>query len=163
MNPRAPVELGMMSDPLYLCGARELVASLAERFGFSDECCCRIKLAVDEALANVIRHGYHREFDKPIWLRLEPLPSNNGFPIGGIRIVIEDEADQVDPKIIKSRDLDEVRPGGLGVHIIKEIMDEVVYEKRERVGMRLTMVKRLDDDDARACCRLSQEGGGRPC
>jgi anti-sigma regulatory factor (Ser/Thr protein kinase) len=60
---------------------------------------------------------------------------------GGVRIVIEDEARQVDPTRMKSRDLEDIRPGGLGVHIIREVMDEAVYEKRAPVGMRLTMVK----------------------
>jgi anti-sigma regulatory factor (Ser/Thr protein kinase) len=64
-----------------------------------------------------------------------------------IRIVIEDEAQQIDPALIRSRDLDEIRPGGLGVHIIKTIMDEAAYEKRSdgkggTGGMRLTMMKK---------------------
>ena len=58
-----------------------------------------------------------------------------------LAILIEDEARQVDPGEIKGRALDDVRPGGLGVHIIREVMDTAVYEKRERAGMRLTMVK----------------------
>ena len=48
----------------------------------------------------------------------------------------------MDPAVIKSRNLDEVRPGGLGVHIIKAVMDEVSYEKRNPIGMRLTMTKK---------------------
>jgi anti-sigma regulatory factor (Ser/Thr protein kinase) len=47
----------------------------------------------------------------------------------------------VDPATIRSRDLDDIRPGGLGVHIIHEVMDEVRYERRDSRGMRLTMVK----------------------
>jgi len=38
----------------------------------------------------------------------------------------------------------------LGVHIIREVMDEVLYEKRGAVGMRLSMVKRLRTDAAAA-------------
>ena len=50
-----------------------------------------------------------------------------------------------------------MRPGGLGVHIIKQIMDEVNFEKRERVGMRLTLIKRKPKDGD-ACC-ASNAGG----
>ncbi len=64
-------------------------------------------------------------------------------PSPGIEIVIEDDAMQVDPDTIRSRDLDDIRPGGLGVHIIREIMDEVSYARRDRRGMRLTLVKHL--------------------
>lgn len=147
MMPSSPpdIRVQMVSDPTYLSGARDLVASVARRLGFTEEGCGQIALAVDEALCNVIRHGYDRRRDGPIWLNLWPLPAENG--IGpGIMIVVEDEAKQVDPTLIKSRDLDEIRPGGLGVHIIKQVMDEVNYEKRERIGMRLTLVKRRAKD-----------------
>jgi anti-sigma regulatory factor (Ser/Thr protein kinase) len=67
--------------------------------------------------------------------------------------MIEDEAEQVDPCTIKSRCLDEVRPGGLGVHIIREVMDEVAYECRSGgVGMRLTMVKKKISTKPRGDC-----------
>lgn len=137
----AHITVEMVSDPMYLAGARELVASVARRLGFTEEGSGQIALAVDEALCNVIRHGYERRKDGPIWLRLWPLPADNGSA-AGVMLVIEDEARQVDPSVIKSRDLDEIRPGGLGVHIIQQVMDEVKYEKRERTGMRLTLVKR---------------------
>ena len=58
-------------------------------------------------------------------------------------IVVEDRAKQVDPETIQPRDLDDIRPGGLGVHIIREIMDHVSYEKRDGGGMRLSMTKHL--------------------
>ena len=62
------------------------------------------------------------------------------------RILIEDEAEQVDPEEIQPRSLDEIRPGGLGVHIIREVMDEARFERRpgSDVGMRLEMIKRVE-------------------
>jgi anti-sigma regulatory factor (Ser/Thr protein kinase) len=136
------LRLEMVSDPTYLSGAREMVAAVTRRLGFSEEGSGQIALAVDEALCNIIRHGYDRRTDRPIWLTLDPLAGANG-KAEGVTIVLEDEAKQVDPVVIKSRDLDEIRPGGLGVHIIREIMDEVRYEKRDGAGMRLTMSKRI--------------------
>jgi len=146
------LKLQMVSDPVYLSGAREMVASVSRRLGFSEEACGQIALAVDEALCNVIRHGYDKRRDGPIWLSVWPLSGDNGHA-GGIRIVVEDEAKQVDPSQIRSRDLDEIRPGGLGVHIIRQVMDEVNFEKRDRIGMRLTLVKhRPKDGGAQRCC-----------
>lgn len=152
------IRLELRSNPLYLSGAREMVAAVARRLGFTDEACGQIALAVDEALCNVIRHGYDRAADKPIWISLWPLAEAGAslseaagaeccrqapdVNIAGLRIIIEDEAKQVDPGVIKSRNLDEVRPGGLGVHIIRAVMDEVSYEKRSGAGMRLSMLKR---------------------
>jgi anti-sigma regulatory factor (Ser/Thr protein kinase) len=160
------IRLQLMSNPLYLSGARELVSAVAKRLGFADEACGKIALAVDEALCNVIRHGYGRDPNRPIWVSIWPVHECGcGGPDvhpGALKIVIEDEARQVDPSVIRSRDLEEIRPGGLGVHIIRAVMDEVKYEKRDSVGMRLTMIKRrreeADNDQAEGD-RKESEGG----
>lgn len=134
---RAHIKIELLSNPIYLSGARELVGSVAKRLGFDDLDCSKISLAVDEALCNVIRHGYGRAQDRPIWISIWPAQDN-----AGIRIVIEDQAKQVDPDQMKGRELSDIRPGGLGVHIIREVMDDVTYEKREGdAGMRLILVK----------------------
>lgn len=140
MDQRPEIELRLTSDPMYLCGARELVGCIARRIGFDDMDCSKIALAVDEALSNIIRHGYDKAFDKPIWLGISPVKPTKQA-IGGIVITIEDEAKQVEPCNMKGRELDDIRPGGLGVHIIHEVMDEVRYEKRTASGMRLVMTK----------------------
>ncbi len=146
MDERPEIQIQMLSNPLYLSGAREMVSAVARRLCFSEEACGQIALAVDEALCNVIRHGYERASDRPIWIGLWPLGGvgeldGDECPTHALRIVIEDEAKQVDLDLIRSRDLEEVRPGGLGVHIIRSVMDDVRFEHRESVGMRLTMTK----------------------
>lgn len=145
MSDRPDIRIEMLSNPLYLSGARELVGSVARRLGFSELACGQIALAVDEALCNIIRHGYDRRPDGLIWLSLWPVHGENGSP-GGLKIVLEDEARQIDPSAIRGRDLDDVKPGGLGVHIIREVMDEARYEKRDGHGMKLTMVKKIGPD-----------------
>lgn len=148
MSEKPHIAVSLLSNPLFLSGTRELVANVARRMGFSEESCGQMALAVDEALCNVIRHGYAKRADMPIWVSLYaigglPGPDDgDAQPTQGLKIVIEDEARQVDLGSIKSRDLDEIRPGGLGVHIIREVMDEVHYEHRQPKGMRLTMIKR---------------------
>ncbi len=144
--PKPHIHLEMQSNAQYLSGARELAGSVAKRLGFTDAQCSQIALAVDEALCNIIRHGYDRKPDELMWLNIWPVDESGNEDRGpdpfGMKIVIEDVAKQVDPEVIKSRCLDDIRPGGLGVHIIREVMDTVSYEKREGgVGMRLTMVK----------------------
>ena len=168
MSETPEIRIEMRSNPLYLSGAREMVGAIARRLCFSDEACGQIALALDEALCNVIRHGYQRRADGPIWISIYPItpPAGSDAPdaardrpaghrrsgaggLGGecdspataLTIVIEDEARQIDPELIRSRDLDQVRPGGLGVHIIRAVMDEVRYEKRDGLGMRLIMTK----------------------
>lgn len=141
----APVTIHMLSQARYLSGVRELLFSIARRFGFDEKSASHIALAVDEAVCNIIRHGYDKRADGDICVRLWPVPEDTpeGENPEGIRIIIDDHAKQVDPEKIKGRDLEDVRPGGLGVHIMKQVMDEVTYEKRAEGGMRLTMIKRL--------------------
>lgn len=143
MSEREHVCVQVLSNPLYFCGVRELIQAIARRLGFTDMPASQIALAVDEALANVMKHGYDRRPDCPIWLRLWPVPDDGTGLGAGLKIVIEDEARQVDPDSIKSRDLADIRPGGLGVHIIREVMDTASYERRPGAGMRLTMTKRV--------------------
>lgn len=143
----AAVELRLLSDPIFLAGARELVLGLTRRLGFRQDESGRIALAVDEALANVINHGYDRQRDKPIWIHVWT-QTESGAP--GIRIMIEDEARQIDPESICGRDLDDIKPGGLGVHIIREVMDSALYERRPSVGMRLSMCKALKQNTTSA-------------
>ena len=88
MDPRPDIRIEMVSDPTYLSGARELIASVSRRLGFSEEGCGQIALAVDEALCNVIRHGYEKRKNGPIWISLWPLASDNGTP-PGIKIVLD--------------------------------------------------------------------------
>lgn len=154
------LRLELVSNPVYLAGARELVSTVALRLGFDDLACAQIALAVDEALCNVIRHGYKSELGRPIWLSIWPLAGENGSA-GGIRIVIEDEAPHVDPERIKGRELDDVKPGGLGVHIIREVMDDVVFEHRQPTGMRLKLEKRIAPGAKNAPERGPARGGDR--
>lgn len=137
---RPDIRLEIVSNPVYLAGVRDLVSTVAKRAGFDEMECSQIALALDEALCNVIRHGYKGEVGRPIWVSLWP-KARGDDNAAGLTVWIEDEADQVDPESIKSRDLDDIRPGGLGVHIIQEIMDEVRFEKRGERGMRLVITK----------------------
>ncbi|MHC4709617.1 MAG: ATP-binding protein [Planctomycetota bacterium] len=142
--PEPILRLQMFSQPRFLAAVRALIASVCDRLGFNSMQCGQISLAVDEALCNVITHGYERRTDGPVWINLW---SDDAEP-ARIKIVIEDLADQVDPDSIQPRDLDDIRPGGLGVHIIREVMDEVRYERRSDRGMRLTMTKHLRPAEA---------------
>jgi len=157
MDDQPHIRLQLVSDPIYLSGARELVGSVAKRLGFDDLQCSKIALAVDEALCNIIRHGYDRATDRPIWISLWPFEHADDGRRLGLKVVIEDEARQVDPSNMKGRDLGDIKPGGLGVYIIREVMDDVRWERRDGVGMRLTMSKR-PRSNAAGCCGAGTTG-----
>lgn len=138
--------LELVSQARYLAAVRTMVGAVAQRLGFDDIQSGQISLAVDEALCNIIKHGYDNAKDGRIWVRL--WADETGATEGGLHIVIDDEARQIEVADIRSRDLDDVRPGGLGVFIIREVMDDVAYAKRQGGGMRLSLFKRLDPSAA---------------
>src|SRR5687768_7458336 len=119
MPEPADISIRLLSQPRYLSVARAAVETAALRMGLDEDQAGKVTLAVDEAIANVIRHGYKGEHDRPIWVRMTPV-TRDGVP--GMEIIIEDECTGVDLKKIKGRALEEVRPGGLGVHIITGVM-----------------------------------------
>jgi serine/threonine-protein kinase RsbW len=59
-----------------------------------------------------------------------------------VRFVLRDYGRSCDPKYIRSRDLEDIRPGGVGVHIIRQVFDYVKYEPRRR-GTRLVLEKKF--------------------
>jgi serine/threonine-protein kinase RsbW len=143
-----PVELAlsvsMPSDPRYLQFVRTLVGEGAAAAGFSDDDRGRIELAAVEGFTNVIRHVYRDRHDRPVALRLT-------VPVGVLRLEIEDHGTFVDPATIASRPLGEIRPGGLGVHLMRTTMDVVDYRRNAHGGTTLTLEKRRAprDGDAR--------------
>lgn len=93
-------------------------------------------LGLDEACTNVIRHAYGNREDQLICLRLETLSGNRG-----VRFRLRDYApNAAHPSTFEGRELDDVRPGGLGMHFIKRIFDRV-YFLRRRDGTELVLTK----------------------
>jgi len=99
---------------------RRAVGETSAACGFSQEQCQDLMLAVDEACQNVVRHAYAGvdEGDMMIDIRREG---------GSYVVLIRDHAPPVDVARIVPRNLDDVRPGGLGVHFIREVMDSVEH------------------------------------
>lgn len=113
--------------------------------GFDSETVGQVVLSVDEALANVIKHAYLDDNDKPIEIELTPPDASSPR---ALKICLTDWGIHAEAEKIKSRDLNDVRPGGLGVHIITECMDQVDYRPRSECGTKLTMVKNLQPKDS---------------
>jgi len=98
----------------------------------------RIQLAVEEAVTNVVTHGYETTGGQ-VSIRCVSSPEL-------VTITITDTGPAFDPTKIPpadiTADLDHRNIGGLGVHLIKSVMDEVLYN-REMDANQLTLVKRL--------------------
>ncbi len=81
-----------------------------------------ILLAVDEACANIIRHGYHNRPGETL-----EVAAFHDKDINSLIFQLLDYAPPVGAAKISPRELADVRPGGLGVYFIRQIMDAVDY------------------------------------
>src|SRR5438874_13085456 len=83
------VEITIASTPKCLPIIRAAVGCFAEEEGFGPNDVHALVWAIDEALTNVIRHGYENRTDQPIGIGFEPVKSPEGRP--GVRITVRDQ------------------------------------------------------------------------
>ena len=131
--------LSIPSHPKYLQLARGMVKQIAACNNLPGHDTEQITLAVTEACANIIKHGYMNQPDGRINLYLDIVPEK-------LRITIEDFGCQWDPGTLKPRDLDDIRPGGMGIHLMTCTMDCVEFGCSGKNRNQLRMVKQLGGD-----------------
>lgn len=134
---RGPLKLHMRmaSDPRLLSVVRSAASEFAAIWGFEDEQCRSIALAVDEAMSNIIRHAYKDHCDQEIELDCQEHSDCLQFSF-------IDRGEAADLSKYCAQPLDETAPGGRGTHLIRQIMDEVCYERLPE-GNRLSLKKHL--------------------
>ncbi len=123
-----------------LIAVREFVSDAARSFGFSDEDVSKIALAVDEACTNVIKHAYR--FDPAQDISVTVRADGSGF-----QVVIRDNGAQFNPSQIQTPDMREYmknyRRGGLGMHLMRSLMDKVEYNIAPGKTNEVTLTKFL--------------------
>ncbi len=134
-RPRLRMTVAMPSDTRYLPVVRGAIGPLAAAIGWGESECRAITLALDEAIANVIRHAYHNRTDGLIELECRESAE-------GLEITLLDKGEAPDKSRICAREIGCDQPGGLGTHIIREIMDTVSYEACPE-GNRFVATKRF--------------------
>jgi serine/threonine-protein kinase RsbW len=119
---------------------REIVAEAARQVGFSDKEIYAIQLAADEASSNIIEHAYAGVTGGK--LEIDIITSDNK-----LKIIMRDRGKPFDPASVPEpnvkADLSERKIGGLGMYLMRKLMDEVSYESSPETGNILTMIKRL--------------------
>ena len=123
----------------FLDEIREFVGEIARQGGFSDKDVYNIQLATDEAASNMIEHSYENIPDGVIDLSC-------GMEDDLIRIVLIDYGVPFDPSAVPlpdlKADLSDRKIGGLGIFLMRKLMDEVRYEPKPDKSNVLTMIKR---------------------
>jgi anti-sigma regulatory factor (Ser/Thr protein kinase) len=123
----------------YLDEIREFVGAVAREGGFSDKDVYNIQLATDEAASNIIEHAYEHVADGVLELSC-------GVRDDLITIILIDHGESFDPSEIPlpdlKADLSDRKIGGLGIFLMRKLMDEVHYEAKPDKSNVLTMTKR---------------------
>jgi anti-sigma regulatory factor (Ser/Thr protein kinase) len=131
------------SNPEILCVVRSAIMRLTEELGFPSAECRALTRAVDEALANIICHAYGGRSGQPIELLCRRMQARvSGKQRTALEIVLVDRGATADRKKLCGRSLDEVRPGGLGLHFIQDGVDVMQYTSQAKKN-RLRLVKYL--------------------
>jgi len=123
----------------YLHRIREFIAGMATEAGIEQHEIDNIELAVDEACTNVIEHGYaHDDSNKELTIRLEIDSSK-------LVLTVIDRARPFNILQYEPRDINDLktegRDGGLGIRLIKHIMDEIDYQIKDDGQNELIMTK----------------------
>lgn len=132
--PADQIRLSVLSHPRYLQLVRGATERIARIMKFSREDARDIVLAVDEACSNIIRHSYKNDPNGKIEFFFE-------LEAEKLIIRIMDEGTQCDMDKMVPRDMDEIRPGGLGIHIMKSVMDSLEFDCSSPRKNQVTMVK----------------------
>jgi anti-sigma regulatory factor (Ser/Thr protein kinase) len=135
--------LRLKSNPSLFSVVRALVERLTETLGFPAIECRSITRAVDEGLTNIVRHSYGGRFDQPISLFFRIAQRRHETKVQhGLEIILCDRGPAVDFRKLKGRPLEDIRPGGLGLHLIRRAMDTVEFD-RQGPSNQLRLVKYL--------------------
>lgn len=131
--------LSLIADLAQLATIRDFVAQTGRELGLDDELIYSLQLAVDEACSNVVNHAYGGSGGL-IEITIEPAGES-------LQVIIRDWGRAFDPSAVPVPDLaaplEQRSLGGLGLFLMRGIMDRVEFQFDEENGNTLTMVKQL--------------------
>jgi serine/threonine-protein kinase RsbW len=122
---------------------REFVTTVGRQAQFEEAEISNLELAVDEACANVIEHAYGHDITKEVVVRAI-------FDDETLQISVIDEGLGFDPNKTPQDSVEQLihdrKSGGLGIRLIKKLMDEVSYEIMPGQKNELHMTKKIRKD-----------------
>ncbi len=139
-----PLSVEIPASPEYLDKVKTFVQSRAEAQGLSQQAAYDIVLAVEEAVVNIIRHGYKGDPKGRIQVETQY--------INGLELVVRilDEAPPFDPTAVEDPDFSipplQRKLGGLGIYMMKQSVDDLRYRRLPDGRNELTLIKRVAQD-----------------
>ena len=142
MNTNHPLQCLSISSEL--SSARQVEQRLItelRRHHYPDDCLFAVRLALEEALSNAIKHGNGLDPDKTVTVRFCVEPEK-------VQLVITDQGQGFDPAAVPDPTTNDhlEKPSGRGIALIRAYMDEVAYNSR---GNEIRMVKRITSSQSR--------------
>jgi len=130
--------ISVPASTAYISAVRDFVGLYANQFGFNDREVDEIRLAVDEAYTNVIKHAYQFDENERVLIAL-------GSQSDEFWISITDQGRAFDPSKYAEPDIKErirlKKRGGVGVYLIRKLMDAVEYHNTDGMN-EIRMTKR---------------------
>lgn len=134
MRAASPETLTIPSRLEAIDAARRWVSDRVRAAGFGEDPVGEIELALTEALANVIEHGYGGDASQQILLAVDLDPER-------LHVRVRDWGRSFDAGTYRPRDLDDPGEGGYGVYLMDQLMDDVTREAQPDGGTLLTLTK----------------------
>lgn len=135
-------QLEFASHPGNLALVRNFVREFLDEAKFSSLEADLVVLGVDEACTNIIRHAYKHENTHLITLTCEKSAKR-------ICLRLRDYGEQCEPVEMQGRDLGSVRPGGLGLFLMRRAFDEINF-KMMKEGTELVLIKNTDESSSQS-------------
>lgn len=131
-------KLSVPSDTENLAMIRDFVERTSKRSAISEGDMERLKLAVDEACANVMEHAYANDTTREVTIHV-------WFDATRFAVDVIDSGRRFDPSSHKPLELEELvgRRGGMGIRLMKLGTDELISDVDEQGHNRLRLIKRL--------------------
>jgi serine/threonine-protein kinase RsbW len=121
-----------------LADIRHFVEATGSQLGLESSVIAALRQAIDEAVSNIVMHGYRGQAG--------PLRLDIGQKGADLWVLLRDKAPPFDPTQVPPPDLTIPLllrpPGGLGLHLIRQTMDELHYRTLPEGGNEFTLVKR---------------------
>lgn len=131
--------LSVEASTEHLAEVRDFVASHAENIGLNQKMISEIRLAVDEAYTNIIKHAYGNNSAETVNIEI-------GSDDDQLWITLIDSGKSFDPESYREPDLmkriKEKKRGGMGVYLIRKVMDQVHYNRKGESN-EIRMVKNI--------------------
>jgi len=122
------------SQAKYLSVVRAATVNIGKLYGMDEPVIEDVKLAVDEACSNVIKHAYRGNASRKIVVKYRAMQDR-------FEVIIEDSGMKGRMELMKGRSLDDIRPGGLGIHFIRRVFDVFKFDEKKKNGNRLILIK----------------------